>query len=50
MMYKLLALGLITLTLSTRAQDKKTLDSVDKAIMQTIINPAEESAAPQAPN
>jgi len=50
MMNKLLALGLMTLTLSTHAQDKKTLDSVDKAIMQTIINPAEERAGSEGPN
>jgi hypothetical protein len=50
MMYKLLILGLLTLTLSTHAQDKKALDSVDKIIMQTIINPAEEGAASEGPN
>jgi len=49
-MNKLLALGLMTLWLSTDAQDKKALDSVDGVIMKTIINPAEESAGSGGPN
>jgi hypothetical protein len=50
MMHKLLALGLMMLSLSTHAQDKRALDSVDKVIMKTIINPAEESAGSEVPN
>src|SRR5580698_5080202 len=49
-MYKLLALGLITLTLTTQAQDKKALDSVDNVIMTRIIHPAEERAGSGGPN
>jgi hypothetical protein len=50
MMHKLLALGLMTLTLSTHAQDKRALDSVDKVIMNSIIKPAEQAAGGQEPN
>jgi hypothetical protein len=50
MMHKLLAFGLMTLTFTAKAQDKKALDSVDKVNMKTIINPAEESAGSGAPN
>jgi len=49
-MYKLLALGLMTLSLSTHAQDKKALDSVDNVIMKTIVNPAEDRAGSDGPN
>jgi hypothetical protein len=49
-MHKLLAFSLILLTLSTRAQDKKALDSVDKVIISTIIKPAESAAGSEGPN
>jgi hypothetical protein len=49
-MYKLLAFGLIFSTLSTQAQDKKALDSVDKVIINGIIKPAEQAANGQEPN
>jgi hypothetical protein len=49
-MYKLLAFGLIFSTLSSRAQDKKALDSVDKVIISTIIKPAESAAGSVGPN
>jgi hypothetical protein len=49
-MHKLLPLGLITLTLTTQAQDKKALDSVDKVIISGIVKPAEQSAGAEGPN
>jgi hypothetical protein len=49
-MYKLLTISLLFMTIAGRAQDKKALDSVDKVIMQTIINPAEEKTGGQAPD
>lgn len=42
-MYKLLAVGLLFLGISGNAQDKYFLDSVDKIIINTIINPAEQT-------
>jgi hypothetical protein len=49
-MYRLLAVGLMILSLSTHAQDKKALDSVDKMIIQQIIKPAEAKAGGREPD
>lgn len=49
-MYKLLlAIGLLFLAISVNAQDKHSLDSVDKIIINTIINSAEQTAGDREP-
>jgi hypothetical protein len=49
-MHKLMAIGLLFLSASTHAQDKKTMDSTDRVIIKTMINPAEQSAGADGPN
>lgn len=49
-MKKLFLLFAIFSTVGARAQDKKSLDSVDKVIIGTIIRPAEQNAGGQEPN
>ncbi|HTI93150.1 MAG TPA: hypothetical protein VL727_21270 [Puia sp.] len=48
-MYKLLMCSLLMLAITAHAQDKKSLDSVDKVIIQAIIQPAEQQAATNEP-
>jgi hypothetical protein len=49
-MHKILAIALLFVTVSVKAQDKHALDSVDKLIISTIINPAEREANVDEPN
>jgi hypothetical protein len=48
-MYKVLVSSLLLLSVTTHAQNKKSLDSVDKVIIQSIIQPAEEQAGNSEP-
>lgn len=41
--------SLLLLAATTYAQDKKSLDSVDKVVIRTIIQPAEEQAGANEP-
>jgi hypothetical protein len=49
-MYKILAIALLFVTSCASAQDKHALDSVDQAIIQNVITPAEQSAGDEEPN
>ncbi len=48
-MYKVLLSSLLLLSVTVHAQDKRSLDSVDKVIIHTIIQPAEDQAATNEP-
>jgi hypothetical protein len=49
-MLKTLAIAFFIAATSAYAQDKHALDSVDKVIINGIINPAEQAAGAQEPN
>ena len=48
-MYKFLMSSLLLLAVTTHAQDKKSMDSVDKVIIRGMIQPAEEQAGTNEP-
>jgi hypothetical protein len=49
-MYKLVFSGLLLVSFISNAQDKKSLDSVDKVIISQIITPAEQHDPNQEPS
>jgi hypothetical protein len=49
-MQRMLALSITLFAFSAYGQDKKALDSVDKALINTIISPAENAAGSSEPD